>query len=146
MSKIRASRLEKNGPQKGVLVMPPLAIINQFQVAGEEIPSRHIAAIIDTGAEATSISESLLKELGLVPRNFRPRISTEGKSDQPIYDCTVQIDFPEQEAVSFRVEVGALNLDEFGIYALIGRDILRDCELHYYGATGQFELRGPMLQ
>jgi hypothetical protein len=61
--------------------MPPLAIIDQFQVAGEKTPSRHIAAIIDTGAESTSISESLLKELGLFPRNFRPRISTEGKSD-----------------------------------------------------------------
>lgn len=140
LSKIRASKLEQDGPVKGILVRPPLAIIEQIRLSGEDMPGRHISAVIDTGAQATSISESLLNELGLVPRNYRPRISTEGKSDQPIYDCTVQIDFPNiTEPINFHIEVGGLNLDEYGIYALIGRDILRHCELHYKGVLGKFD-------
>lgn len=134
--------MEKDGPIIGVVVLPPLPIIDQMKLAGETIPNRHLRAIIDTGAESSSVSMKTLEELNLISRNFRPRISTGGKSDQPVYDTTIQIKFPNHsDPVSFHVEVAGLDLDQYGIYALLGRDILRLCELNYNGKLGIYSLQ-----
>lgn len=142
MSKVKSAYLEKEGPTIGILVLPPLPIVEQMKVAGEIPSARHLRAIIDTGAESSCISIKTLEELNLVPRNFRPRISTQGKEDQPIYDAIVQIQFSETLIpVDFYVEIAGLGLDQFGIYALLGRDILRHCELNYNGKLGTYSLR-----
>lgn len=108
---------------------------------GVEKPSgQHLRAIIDT-AESSSISMNSLTELNLIPLNFRSRISTDGIEDHPVFDTVIQIKFRNlEEPVNFQLEVAGLTLDEFGIYVLLGRDILRHCELHYNGKTGKFTL------
>ena len=102
---------------------------------------RHLRAIIDTGAETSAVSENTLRELGLVSRNKRQRISSSGESYYPIYHCAFELHFQGlEQAVKFQVEVGALELDRYGTYALIGRDVLRHCDLHYYGPQGRVAL------
>ena len=96
---------------------------------------------MDTGAESSSISIKTLEELNLLPHNLRPRISAHGKNQQPVFDVVVQIQFTHpKKDVNFQLEVAGLDLDEFGIYALIGRDILKHCKLIYNGKDGNYEL------
>jgi len=78
MSNFRASLLQKEGPYIGVFILPSQPILTEIKNAGEVPDGRHIRAIIDTGAESSSISLHTLEELNLVPHNLRPRISTEG--------------------------------------------------------------------
>lgn len=127
--------------------MPPTAVLEQMKLAGETPPGRHVRAIIDTGAESSSISIQTLTELNLVPHNLRPRISTDGKIDHPVYDVIIQILFPENpDPINFHLEVAGLNLDQYGIYALLGRDILRLCKLTYNGVNGDYNLKFAGLQ
>ncbi|MBK6525852.1 MAG: hypothetical protein IPO32_01940 [Crocinitomicaceae bacterium] len=142
MSKHKAALLEKEGPHIGIYVLPPVAILDQIKLAGETPQGRHLRAIIDTGAESSSISIQTLTELNLVPHNLRPRISTDGKIDHPVYDVIIQILFPENpDPINFHLEVAGLNLDKYGIYALLGRDVLRLCKLSYDGVKGDYKLQ-----
>lgn len=141
MSKIKSDFLEKDGPVIGILVLPPDHIQDQIKNSGQRITGIHIRAIIDTGAESSSISIKTLEELNLVPHNMRPRISAHGKNQQPVFDVVVQIQFNQpKKDVNFKLEAAGLDLDEFGIYALIGRDILKHCKLIYNGKVGNYEL------
>ncbi|MBN4077634.1 hypothetical protein JYT25_00635 [bacterium AH-315-C20] len=141
MSRIKAAALEKEGPFVGILVLPPIPIQEQMKAEGKMPEGRHLRAIIDTGAESSSVSIKTLNELNLLSRNFRERISTDGKIQQPVYDVVIQIQFgADAPPVNFQLEVAGLNLDQFGIYALIGRDILRLCKLNYNGAEGKHKL------
>lgn len=142
MSDFKASLLQKEGPFMGILVLPSKPILNKIQVAGETAEGRHIRAIIDTGAESSSISLSTLEELQLVPHNLRPRISTEGESFHPVFDVSIQVKFENrEEAVNFSLEVAGIDLDGYNTYALIGRDILRYCDFSYNGMEGTFLLK-----
>lgn len=142
MLPFRATLLQKEGPFIGIFVLPSQPILNEIKNAGKVPEGRHIRAIIDTGAESSSISLRTLEELNLIPHNLRPRVSTEGESYHPVFDVTIQIKFENMpKAVDFFLEVAGIDLDGFNTYALIGRDILRYCELSYNGMNGTFSLK-----
>lgn len=142
MSSFKASLLQKEGPFIGILVLPSKPILNEIKNSGEVPEGRHIRAIIDTGAESSSISLKTLDELNIVPHNLRPRISTEGESFHPVFDVTIQIKFENvDKAVDFFLEVAGIDLDGYNTYALIGRDILRYCELYFNGMNGTYSLK-----
>jgi len=59
-----------------------------------------------------------------------------------VFDVTIQIKFENKDkAVDFFLEVAGIDLDGYNTYALIGRDILRYCELSYNGMQGTFLLK-----
>lgn len=109
-------------------------------------PPVRINALIDTGASCTCVDAAVLAPLALTPTGSSP-VSTPTTGQQAIthdvYDITLFIPGPTGgEGLMFgTIPVVALN--DFGTpayEALIGRDVLSQCILHYNGALNLFTL------
>ncbi|GEM_PF-897985 len=142
MSDKKAALLEKEGAWVPVVLLPPQPVIDQLKREGKDVPSRRIRALIDTGAESTSISQKELDAIGLISRNVRNMIASSGeKRVSPAFDITLELEYGgKDDFVVFPFEVAALDLDEIGVYALIGRDVLRHFKLTYNGPEGAYKL------
>ncbi len=137
----KAILLEREGPIISVVIKPPFSLTEQIKASGQPIPTTRLRAIIDTGAQSSSVSHTELQSIGLFPRNIKTLIGTAGQKECAFYDIGLEIAFGKTAGeVSFELEVAGLDLDLFGVYVLIGRDILRHCKLIYNGASGEYEL------
>lgn len=104
--------------------------------------------LVDTGAQATSVEDTILQALGLVPIRFTPVMGVSGKLDEcPVYLMSVTLGMKEDgtgstlQAVFAAPVVGtpspAVPLNHIG---LLGRDFLRFVRLAYDGPKGEFEI------
>ncbi len=96
-------------------------------------------ALIDTGASTTCIDEKIARQMKLPAIDVVSMASaSHAATQQNVYPVQMQI-----VGSPIRVEIpraiGA-NLQSQGIIALIGRDYLRHCTLHYNGVTGEITL------
>ncbi len=96
-------------------------------------------ALIDTGASTTCIDDAVAKTMGIPVIDVVTMASASyASTQQNVYSIQMQI-----VGSPIRVEVpnatGA-SLQTQGIVALIGRDYLQHCTLHYNGITGQITL------
>ena len=114
--------------------------------ANRPIPTPQVVqALVDTGASITCIDPSVMTALDLDPKGtvdiLTPSSGGGGaKLDQ--YDVGIVIIATQDEP---RLQIGtvgavASDLTAQGIGALIGRDVLSMCILHYDGSIGQFSL------
>jgi hypothetical protein len=115
--------------------------------ANEPIPVHQvIRALVDTGASHTSIEPAVLAKLGLTPTG-KIEIVTPSTGTGTHTADTYDIDFsmygaltePPLLLTNLRVSTAELYSRQ-GIHALIGRDILSKCVLHYNGTLNQFTL------
>ena len=95
-------------------------------------------ALIDTGATTTCIDDDVAKQLGLPTVDVAQMSSASGQSEQPVYP--VQLDITHSELVIESSKSIGADLEDQGLVALIGRDTLSQCTLHYNGVTGDFTL------
>ncbi len=96
-------------------------------------------AVVDTGASVTCIDNSFAKNLNLPIVDVVQMTSASHESTQQnVYPIQLQI-----VGSPIRIEIphamGA-NLAAQGLVALIGRDYLQHCTLHYNGVTGAITL------
>jgi len=125
-----------------VVIFPPRPVVARLKNEGRQIPKASFRALIDTGAESSSISQNEINSKGLVSRDLRELVGTSGEPElRPVYDVCLEIAFANRkQPVQFNFEVATIDLDRIGVYALIGRDILRHCEFSYHGVSGEFVL------
>lgn len=138
--------------QKGPLLLAYIGVSvprrEALKASGQAVPDLvQIQALIDTGASATCLDPSVLKNLNLTPTGSTTieTPSTEGKPvtvDQ--YDVSFLVppaDISQIPLVIDTIPVVCVRLfDPFGYHALIGRDILGKCIFFYNGSMNWFSL------
>ena len=128
----------------GVSEARPGALI----AAAQPVPNAiQIRALVDTGASGTCIDPSVLETLGLTPTgsvqvNTPSTGATPHNADQ--YDVSIVVPGALPTHAPLLVEnmpvVCAELLQPQGFHALVGRDILSLCLLHYDGLANTFSL------
>ena len=132
--------LQQRGPIVQVIVAIAQAFSEQLLLSGFSLPKPATGnALIDTGASTTCIDEAIAQQIGLPAIDVVSMASaSHASTQQNVYPIQMQI-----VGSPIRVEVpraiGA-NLQPQGIVALIGRDYLQHCTLHYNGITGEITL------
>ena len=133
-----AAELQRRGPILPVTVTIEQNMGKGLMNKGSFAPKNKDGfALIDTGASNTCIDEQAAQELGLPVIGVGAMVSaSHEKSSCNIYP--VLISTPVARFNAPRAMGAALASQ--GLLALIGRDILRSCNLFYDGTSGQFFL------
>lgn len=135
-----AAALQQRGPIVQVMIGIAQTFADQLLQQGTALPSPVSGnALIDTGASTTCIDDTVAQSMGLPAIDVVTMASaSHASTQQNVYPIHMQI-----VGSPIRVEVpnaiGA-NLQVQGIIALIGRDYLQHCTLHYNGITGAITL------
>jgi predicted aspartyl protease len=104
-----------------------------------------IKALVDTGASCTCVDPGKVAPLGLTATGSTP-MHTPSTGTVPHLAANYDVSFYVITAANlpvFRLDTVSVvesSLSHMGIDALLGRDILEHCTLHYNGATGLFTL------
>ena len=98
--------------------------------------------MIDTGAEVSCINVGIAQALATKPSGAYKVVTTAGIHRRHVYPIRVTLG-PELNMPPDPIEVDAPEMSiEHGIL-LLGRDVLRQGELIWYGPGGRFELVLP---
>jgi len=106
-------------------------------------PPVHGDGLIDTGASISAIDRSLVVRLGLQARNsvlIHTPSSGPGGDIRNQYDISITLGDGDPNPLSLVLPVIESEFTSQGFDALIGRDILRHCELYYHGGQNIFTL------
>jgi Retroviral aspartyl protease len=136
------------GPLIKVTLGPPQEEMARTIAAGGIPKTITHNLLVDTGAQATCVEDTILQALGLVPIRFTQMMGVSGKSDEcPVYLMSITLAMKEDGtgavhgAVFAAPVVGtpspAVPLNHIG---LLGRDFLQFVRLAYDGPKGEFEL------
>ncbi len=131
--------MQQRGPVLQVTISVEESIAKALALQGTPIPpSESGLAMFDTGASTTCIDDALAIRLGLAPIDVVSMCSASHESTQAnVYP--VQLHIPGFMNVNVPRAIGA-NMNPQGIVALIGRDFLKNCTLHYNGPMGQLTI------
>ena len=122
----------------------PQPLIELLGQQGKPIPTPAIGmALIDTGASMTCVDESVLATLGINAIGLVSLGTAAGTVQRPLFPARVA--FPEPKLVVDLSRVVAVDLrgqaiQGMPLIALVGRDILRFCQLIYDGSGGFFTM------
>lgn len=139
--------VDANGPVLNVLITVSEARAAALQAKGAAIPQGvHAKGLVDTGASNSCIDSSVIRALG-VPQTGETTVLTPSTKDGPVpaslYDVGLQIysDTTQPPLHVRNLPVMESHLFEYqGIHALIGRDVLAKCILHFNGTVGIYTL------
>lgn len=113
----------------------PSGLIIPILISGLGISLKRTAhAIIDTGADISTIPQDLIQFLGLQPRGYRHYRFPGEKHIRVAPTYYVSLKIPDAPLLNTAV---IATDDE---YALLGRDILNQFVLHADGPKGKFDL------
>jgi hypothetical protein len=139
--------LQADGAVVEILVAPSRSKVQALQMAGSPIPAAVAArAVVDTGADCTSIDPQVLRPLGLPVKAFTlaNMPAAGGRTLATQYDISLTILHPSGDRrlhlVIHDLLVVELPLGVLGYQALIGRDVLALGDFHYKGKAGSFTL------
>jgi len=132
--------LAQLGPRAQVAIGLAKPMASQWFLQGIALPaplSGH--ALFDTGASVTCVDDETARQLGLPIINMVSIASASHEASQHnVYPISLEILGPNIIFESIYAVGGPLKAQ--GLVALIGRDVLRLCTLHYNGPVGQFTL------
>ena len=134
----RSDNLWHHGPTVDLIFVPPKSIADQLKKEGKPIPMIKAIALIDTGASHTCISSNIVNGLSLLPYDVQEVHTAGGRVQQLIYDIGIITQISGNIILS--TQAPCATMDEQPYQALLGRDILRHCSLHYNGADNSFSL------
>lgn len=132
--------LRQSGPIFQTTIGLARSIADAVIQTGAKIPAPLSGnALIDTGASVTCIDNKLAQKLELPVIDIVEMTSASHSAiEQNVYPVEIEI-----TGSPIRLEVlramGA-NLEAQGLIALIGRDFLQHCTVHYNGVTGAITL------
>lgn len=122
------------------------ARLQALQASGVPIPSiQNVRALVDTGASGTCLDPVIFTALGLQPTGTTPMLTPSTgitPIDADTYDVSILIPAGTQQPLvlpNMAVSASQLLLAQ-GFHALLGRDILKQCILHYNGSAGIYTL------
>jgi predicted aspartyl protease len=117
----------------------PSDLADKWRNIGVDVPDPVSGqALIDTGASTTCVDEDVARQLGLPTVDVAQMSSASGQSMQNVHP--VQLDVAHSDLIIESSKSIAADLDDQGLVALVGRDMLSQCTLHYNGVTGDFTL------
>ncbi len=132
--------LQTRGPVVQVTVGVADVVAHQLAAAGQNVPQPIAGqALIDTGASVTCIDDQIAQQLQL-PVIDVAQMTSASHAAIPVNIYPAVIEFV---GFGMRLNIGramGANLAPQGIVALLGRDLLQVCTLHYNGPTGQITL------
>ena len=134
-----AAALHESGPLVQVVLTPLESRIRALVDDGKEVIPVTGNALIDTGAHSTCIDQKAAEGAGLIVVDTgRITSATHTAHEVPIFAGRLSFTALPNSVDAHRA-YGA-NLEEQGLIALIGRDVLKFCVLIYNGADGSFSL------
>jgi predicted aspartyl protease len=134
----RIPDLQKTGPVIEVRLTPSANFLKRMKISPSAAKTVKLAAMIDTGATGSVISQGIADLLGITPVKTI-LISTPSSTDVRCDQFDVQIVFPNK--VKFpSVAITETPLQGQHIQCLIGRDILQYGVFIYNGQDNSFTL------
>lgn len=139
---VDSKSLLAHGPLVNVEVSIPTVLANYYQQNGIRIPPPISGfALIDTGCTYTSVDDSTVRGLGLLPVGTVTGLTAGGQVVHNKYPAHVKfvgtnIEIEYNSVVSANLQGQTYNNQP--IITLIGRDILAGCILIYNGLTGMY--------
>jgi hypothetical protein len=128
--------LQQFGPTAGVVVSASADVAALLTSEGQGLPNPEIGlALVDTGAAFTAVDEDAARRMGLSPVAVIPIVSATHTVQAPVYAISLAV----PAAPAFHLDlwfVVGVNLAPQGLLMLIGRDLLRVCQLTYNGVAG----------
>lgn len=137
--------LELDQDGKPVIELHVGATLPFREAAGNTSPSQaYVLALIDTGASQTHVERRLLEQLGLDPVGTTVVHSvTSGGTPAPAQVFAVDLALAGEQTGILATDlavVAAKDLRRLQVQALLGRDVLNRCHLHYDGPGLKFTL------
>ena len=132
--------LQQRGPFLQVTVGVASAITKELAEQGAKIPNVISGlALIDTGANITCIDDEAAQQIG-APAIDKVQMTSASHAnvDANIYPLHFELAGSGIHIDALRCMGAALKAH--GLIALIGRDVLSACTLHYNGVSGQFTI------
>jgi predicted aspartyl protease len=115
-----------------------------LEAPGAAPPPLRVRALVDTGATLTVVERGYLEQLGVEKTGTtRLHSSTTGGEPVPalVYAVSLALAGDVTGVLAPDLEVLAVeDLGGLGVQALLGRDILNRCSMHYDGPGGSFAL------
>ena len=92
-----------------------------------------VKALVDTGAEYSSIDRHLAKSLGLKQVDELELLTPTGTEKKPVYEGTMTLFHPRANMTLDKLRLVEAELAEQDLDALIGRDVLAHCIMQWNG-------------
>lgn len=135
-----ANRLARQGPLLPVTISPTPQFLAVLQNLGRTPPTPISGqALIDTGANLCTIDEQIVTALGIPPFGSAPIATPAGVSNHQTYPAALSFPGTTLPNLSFNDFVGT-DIQNQGIIAIIGRNVLRFFILSYNGPGGHITL------
>lgn len=131
--------LVHDGPLIEVSIGVTGSVAEQWRNSGIGVPEPISGrALIDTGASITCVDEEVANTLGVPVREVVTMVSATEEIEKNVYP--IQMDVAGSELTIDAPQAAGANLQEQGLVALVGRDVLSHTTLHYNGPAGEYTL------
>ena len=130
--------LENAGAIVNIDIFPPFPVMKNLAEKGENVPTKKLVGLIDTGASCSGFDDPIAKELNLIVRDQQSVLTPSGKSTHFLYDVVFVLDNYFDRGIP--AQAYGLNLSSQPYDILIGRDILKSCTLIYNGWNSSYDL------
>lgn len=130
--------LRNQGPKIRVMIGLPSIMTKQLKKEGKKSPIIRGVALIDTGASICAVDQQIFQKLKISPIGATQVRTPTITQIQNIYPVTFR--FPQLRLTAESTGVIGSNLQNQGIIALIGRDLLTNFVFIYNGSGGSFTL------
>lgn len=139
-SKDHGYTLTASGPLVSVEISIPAVLKTHLSEKGLPIPSPQSGfALIDTGAFATAVDQSVFDALGVAPIDKMKTSTPHGEAESPIYPATVAFPGLAVSDMAMETLIGCnlkwKTVEEKEVIMLLGRDLLQYFLMVYNGKS-----------
>ena len=135
--------LVKEGPKVPIQLQVPSALEQHLQNESSPVPAPvRGMALIDTGATMSMVDGGAITNLGVSPVGSVTLGTASGSTQCPVYPVRLAIVMPDQ-TLFFSGEFSSITsgpLQQMGLLALLGRDVLQHSQFVYDGPSNRFSV------
>lgn len=138
--RVQPVAMATKGPRLAGEISVPQKLAEHLSQTGKPIPQPHTGdVLIDTGASRTSVDRSIVAALGLAPVGAAKVLTPSGQAPQMLYPARFSFPGTPLPSIEFSSVLGS-DLQQQGIAALLGRDVLSSFLLVYNGPGGYISI------